>query len=238
MHIRVSRVFFLPLYWLSFVAFSAACAAQSNSLTLNIKDADGRPVPQVVVGIQGTVESAVSDGDGSAKVRLSDGLKESAWLKLVIQQVPHGDTFVLLGPLQGWIQVPDHAEDVARIVVVKKGDTSILKDAAILSNALTEIDLVNSVRAAGVLRPEMPEAKLNAIATKYGVSPKSLDRAIRKLGAETPDSYEKGMAALYAGDYAQAAGNLQKALGPTDKNTVVIAGNLDRCSTASPAPAQ
>src|SRR5271166_4210420 len=190
--------------------------AETGILVVHVEDVQGHPVVGLEIGLKGDGGSAITDRKGQARVPLAPQTKENSSVSLQIVKPPAGQDLVVVSPWDYQARVPpfeNESGNFVGIVVVQRGDLEALKSGTVLKAAVSQINKANAPKSADKqATPENPKANLEAVAKQYGLSPEDLDKHIRDWGAKTTDTYEAGLAALYARNYDKATTDLQTSL--------------------------
>src|SRR5271165_3349324 len=190
--------------------------SETGKLLVLVQDAQKRPVKGVEIGVEGGGGSKVTGGDGKALLTLTKDTNENDWVSLQILHSPPGKDLAMLSPYDGRTLVPpfkNKAENFVRVVVIQRGDPTPLQNGTVVRAFAERINKANAPKSADKqAASESPKANLEAVAKQFGLSPEDLDKAIRAWGAKTTDTYEAGLAALYARDYDKATTDLQTSL--------------------------
>jgi len=190
--------------------------AETGILVVHVEDVQGHPVVGLEIGLKGDGGSAITDRKGQARVPLAPQTKENSSVSLQIVKPPAGQDLVVVSPWDYQARVPpfeNESGNFVGIVVVQRGDLEALKSGTVLKAAVSQINKANAPKSADKqATPENPKANLEAVAKQYGLSPEDLDKHIRDWGAKTTDTYEAGLAALYARNYDKATTDLQSSL--------------------------
>ncbi len=146
-------------------------------------------------------------------MRLAPETQPGAWIVL---QVAGPQDLVFLSPWNARARVPrfeNPSENFVAIVLAARGDRAVLQSQKGVAS------LAERINAASAPAPseqrsveERRAATLVDTAKLFGIEPSEVNRAIRALEANAKDPYEKGVSALYARDYANAAPHLAEAL--------------------------
>jgi tetratricopeptide (TPR) repeat protein len=186
--------------------------SETGRLLVLVLDLQERPVKGVEIGVEGGGGSKVTGDDGKALLPLSKDTEENGWVSLQILHSPPGKDFVIL-PSDRLVSFKNKADSFVKVGVIERGDLAALRDRTVLRALVEEINKANTPKSADKqAAPENPRANLEAVAKQYGLSPEDLDKAIKAWGAKPTDTYEAGLAALYARNYDKATTSLQDSL--------------------------
>ena len=190
--------------------------AETGILVVHVKDVQRQPVVGLEIGVEGDGGSAITDPKGKARIKLAPQTKEKSSVALQIVKSPPGQSLVMVSPWDYRTQVPsfeNESDNFVEVVVVQRGERAALESGTVLKTAVSQINKANAPKSADKqAAPEDPKANLNAVAKQFGLSPDKLDKAIKAWGAKTTDTYEAGLAALYARNYDKATTDLQTSL--------------------------
>ena len=190
--------------------------AETGILVVHVKDVQRQPVVGLEIGVGGDGGSAITDPKGKARIKLAPQTKEKSSVALQIVKSPPGQSLVMVSPWDYRTQVPsfeNETDNFVEVVVVQRGERAALESGTVLKAAVSQINKANAPKSADKqAAPEDPKANLNAVAKQFGLSPDKLDKAIKAWGAKTTDTYEAGLAALYARNYDKATTDLQTSL--------------------------
>jgi tetratricopeptide (TPR) repeat protein len=199
------------------IAIAASSAfAETGYITVQVQDAQRRPVRAIDIGVEGIGGSRLSGDDGKARLALAKNTAPNDWITLQILHSPAGKDFVMVSPWDYRVQVPSFAEkpeNFIRVVVVERGDRAALENGSVVTALAAKINTVKIPKTANPQTPPPnPKQALVTVADNYGLTPTEVDAAIRSWGKKTTDHYEAGMAALYEDDYSRASTALTGAL--------------------------
>lgn len=198
--------------------------AETDYLVLHVKDVhakEGQRPPIIGLQIQATgdeggARSAVTDRNGTARIRLAPQTTENSWVSLQIVKSPRGANLMMVSPWDYRTQVPSFGNEdknFVEVVVVQRGERVALESGTVLKALASLINKANAPKSADKqAAPPDPKANLEAVAKQYGYTSEEVDKAIRAWGAKTTDPYEAGLAALYARKYDKATTDLQTSL--------------------------
>ncbi|MGC1297123.1 MAG: tetratricopeptide repeat protein [Alloacidobacterium sp.] len=199
----------------SLLAASPALA-EVGYITVQVQDAQRRPVRGVDIGVEGIGGSRLSGDDGKAQLALAKSAAPNDWITLQILHSPPSKDFVIISPWDYRVQVPSFAEkpeNFIRVVVVERGDRAALENGSVITALAAKINTVKTPKVANPQTPPSdPKQALATVAGQYGLSTTDVDTAIRSWGKKTTDHYEAGMAALYENNYTGASTALTGAL--------------------------
>ena len=190
--------------------------AEVGYVTVQVQDAQRRPVRGVGIGVEGIGGSRLSGDDGKAQLALAKNAVPNDWITLQILHSPAGRDFVMVSPWDYRVQVPSFAEkpeNFVRVVVVERGDRAALENGSVITALAAKINTVKTPKPVNPQAPPAnPQQALTTVASQYGLSAAEVDSAIRNWGKKTTDHYEAGMAALYENNYSGASRDLTGAL--------------------------
>jgi tetratricopeptide (TPR) repeat protein len=190
--------------------------AETGFLVVHVKDVQQHPVADLQIGVEGDGGSGITDPKGKARIKLAPQTTAKSWVSLQIEKSPPGKDWVMVSPWERRTLVPsfeNESENFVEVVVVQRGDRAALESGTVLKAAVQQINKANAPKSADKQADqENPKANLEAVAKQYGLSPDDLDKAIKAWGAKTTDTYEAGLAALYARNYSKATVDLQDSL--------------------------
>ncbi|MDQ6704714.1 MAG: tetratricopeptide repeat protein [Acidobacteriota bacterium] len=194
-------------------AFGHLCAEQ-GMLSVHIANPQGRPISGVVLGTLGEGStSSPTDRSGKTRLRLAPGIQPGAWVAL---QVAAQRDLVFVSPWNARARVPpfeNPSENFVQVVLAPRGDRSLLESRKGVAALAGRVNAASAPAASEQGSVEERRAvALGETARLFGIERSEVDRAIRALAANGEDPYEKGMSALYARDYANAAPQLSEAL--------------------------
>jgi tetratricopeptide (TPR) repeat protein len=196
---------------------AAYASAETGYVTVEVQDAQRRPLRGVDIGVEGIGGSRLSGDDGKAQLPLAKNAAPSDWITLQILHSPAGKDFVIVSPWDYRVQVPSFAEkpeNFIRVVVVERGDRAALENGSVVTALAAKINTAKTPKPANPQsRPLDSQQALATVASQYGLSTTDVDSAIRSWGKKTADHYEAGMAALYENNYSGASAELADALG-------------------------
>jgi tetratricopeptide (TPR) repeat protein len=195
---------------------TAPAFAETGYITVQVQDAQRRPIRAIDIGVEGIGGSRLSGDDGKAQLTLAKSTAPNDWITLQILHSPAGKDFVIVSPWDYRVQVPSFAEkpeNFIRVVVVERGDRAALENGSVVTALAAKINTVKTPKTAN---PQTPppnsQQALATVAGQYGLSTTEVDTAIRSWGKKTTDHYEAGMAALYENNYSGASTALTGAL--------------------------
>lgn len=196
-------------------AAPAPLDGETGVLVVHLMDVQRRPINGAAIGVEGDGATALTAVDGKARIRLAPDTKERTWISLqIVKSPPHRD-LVIVSPWDYKTLVPPFANESANfveVVVVQRGDRSALESGTVLIALTARINQANAGS-----RSEDTQAHLNAVAKDYGISAQDLDQHIREWGQKTADPFQRGLVALYAGNYEQASEDLSNSLQEQEK---------------------
>jgi tetratricopeptide (TPR) repeat protein len=195
---------------------TSSAFAETGYLTVQVQDAQRRPVRGVDIGVEGIGGSHLSGDDGKAQLALAKSAAPNDWITLQILHSPTGKDFVIISPWDYRVQIPsfaDKPENFIRVVIVERGDRAALENGSVVTALAAKINTVKTPKNANPQTPPPdPKQALATVASQYGLSTTDVDTAIRSYGKKTTDHYEAGMAALYEDNYSGASTALTGAL--------------------------
>jgi tetratricopeptide (TPR) repeat protein len=228
----VRQLFFSLVLPFAFFLTSATTRllAEAGVLVVHAEDVQRHPVRGLQIGVEGDGGSAVTTGDGKARIKLAKDTKANSWVSLQILGSAPGSDLVMVSPWDYRTQVPsfeNESENFVKVVVVQRGDRAALENGTVLASLTAKINEANNRRTPGGASTETdPRKNLEAVAKQYGLSGDELDQHIREWGSKATDPYEAGLAALYERNYPKATTQLEESLHMreeklgTDQNTV------------------
>jgi tetratricopeptide (TPR) repeat protein len=189
--------------------------AEQGVLAIHVSDTQKRPISGVQLATEGDGSvGSPTDAAGKTRIRLAPQTRPQSWITLQI--VKSSRDLVFISPWDGRAQVPsfeNESENYARIVMAPRGDRALLESkSAVLAIAARFNSSVAPTRPNQSATDDGRRAALTEVSKDYGLQPVDVDHAIRSLGERTTNSYEKGVAALYAKDYLGAANLLSESL--------------------------
>jgi tetratricopeptide (TPR) repeat protein len=208
------RFFLMTMSWLS-LSFSLSWA-EAGVLVVHVKDVQRRAIKGVEIGVEGDGGSAITGDDGKARIRLAKQTKEKSWVSLQILRSPPTKDFVMVSPWDYKTLVPsfeNESENFVDVVLIQRGDRAALENGGVLAAITAQINEINARKSTSRRTSSVDlQASLTAVATKYGLTPNELDRAIRAWGERVKDPFELGLAALYERDYSKSTAQLEDSL--------------------------
>ena len=146
-------------------------------------------------------------------MRLAPETQPGTWIKL---QVAGPLNLVFIAPWNARVRVPpfeNQSENFVPVIVAAREDRAVLESGKALASLAARINGASApARSEERSVEERRAAALVETAKLFGIEGSEVDRAIRALGANGKDPYEKGMSALYARDYGNAVPQLSEAL--------------------------
>lgn len=227
---RLGYILLMGSWW--FLS-SGVLWAEAGILVVRVEDAKQRLISGMEIGVKGDGGTAVTGGDGKARIPLAKQTKEKGWVVLQIVRSPSGRDFQMVSPWDNRTVVPsfeNESENLVVVVVVQRGDRAALESSAVLASLTGQIIKANALETTD--KPtvqEVSKAKLAAVAKQYGLTPDDLDQAIGAWGARAKanDPFQMGLAAMYQRNYSKAATlfaeSLQKREGTTTQDDVAEA---------------
>lgn len=196
---------------LCFTVGSIVALAEQGILAVKVLDTRNQPLKNIVLGPSGPGNSGTpTDALGLTRIKLPSQTHPTDIVELDV--VSPRDKFVFISPWDQRLVVPafeNRPEDFVRVTLGLPGDRDLLSnDAAIRAMASKVVKLLSS-NGAHEVTPELRRAALTQVATIFGIQADEIDQSIRTWGARVQDPYDKGIAALYAGNYSQAQQQLQ-----------------------------
>jgi len=189
--------------------------AEQGVLVIHVSDTQKRPISGVQLATEGDGSvGAPTDVAGKTRIRLAPQTRPQSWVTLQI--VKSLRDLVFISPWDGRAQVPpfeNESDNYARIVLAARGDRALLENkSAVLALAARFNASVAPTRSNQSGSDDKRRAALTEVSKDYGLQPVDVDHAIRSLGEKSPNSYEKGVTALYAKDYSGASSLLSESL--------------------------
>ncbi len=171
------------------------------SLEFHLTNPQGRPMAGVVVSVDGSA-AAPTDRKGKTRTVLNSPMQPKMWIDVGVTSPPDA---ILLSPWDARVGVPPFEKDsFVPLIAGRRGDRSMLESGPALASMTAHL-----LTARASERSE--SAALAETAHLFGLEGPDIDREIRGLQARSKDPYEKGMAALYARSYDDAATQLTEA---------------------------
>ena len=188
--------------------------AEQGMLSLHVANPQGRPVSGVVLSTLGDGStSSPTDRSGKTRLRLAPQTQPATWITLQVASPPD---LVFISPWNARARVPpfeNQSENFVPVVLAARGDRAMLESGKVLASIAARINAASAPsRAEERSVEERRAAALAETAKLFGIERAEVDRAIRALEESGKDPYEKGMSALYACDYENAAPQLSVAL--------------------------
>jgi len=143
---------------------------------------------------------------GKTRIKLAPQIKPGQLVSLQVVATPREQDLVFVSPWDARAIVPpfeNEAENFVPIVLAKRGDRAFFEFPKVLAERINAATAPKSVTEK--VTEEKRRSVLEEVSREYGLEPDEVDRAIRAWGEKAKDPYEKGLASLYAGDYAEAS---------------------------------
>jgi len=156
--------------------------------------------------------SALTDHFGSARLKLPPDAVPGSWITLAAEKAG----WELMYPVEGKTPVPSFSNESNNQVLVglvKKGDKAALKLSASIEAITQGVTLLMGPNTAGQTSENQDQQRQRALsleASRLGFQPNELDAAIRAFGKTAASDFDRGLAFLYEGDYAQATPLLER----------------------------
>jgi tetratricopeptide (TPR) repeat protein len=190
---------------------AARLRAEQGWLVLYVTDTEGKPLTGVELTVKGDGGTGKVDHKGKARVKLAPETKEASWVTVAIASPAN---LVFISPWDERAQVPPFVNESQNYVTVVLGERS---DKRLLSDPAALRAMVQRANQAGaptsVAKTETPEEQhkrvLEEVANSFGLEPSALDQAIREWGLKATDPFDRGLAELYARNYAKATPDLE-----------------------------
>lgn len=198
---------------------------EDGILVVHVTNVREEPISGAVVSPKGDGSiSPPTDQAGRTRIKLPRGMRPGKWITLQLIKGPRGTSgWCLVSPWGGRAPVPsfdDEADNYLPIVIAKRGERIALRNQKVLVGITAGI--LEEIAATSVgpkVTAEQRKAALILQADVLGIPPEEIDDAIRKHFNETDNTYEKGLAALYAGRYSEASQLLSKYLNNLEKQS-------------------
>ncbi len=197
--------------------------AETGYITVQVQDAQRRPIRAIEIGVEGIGGSRLSGDDGKAQLALAKSTAPNDWITLQILHSPAGKDFVIVSP---WgLPRPGsilrrkagkfHPRRRRRTRRPRRSRKRLRRHRARRQNQHRQNAKDREPAGASTQSP----TGLATIAGQYGLSTIEVDTAIRSWGKKTTDHYEAGMAALYENNYSGASTALTGALEQRQQKT-------------------
>jgi len=205
-----------------FLLVAAACLflgaailfAEQGWLVVSVEDVDNRvPIKGIAIALRGFGGPARTTDTGVARLPLPTTTAPGSPVELLVVAPPD---WAMVAPLEGKTAVPSFDNEAINYVgvgLIKKGSQAALKHPAAVRAIAEGATLHMGPKKAGQnsVTVEQRQAALRAEASRLGFAPKELDAAIRAWGTTATSDFDRGLAFLYEGNYAQATPNLERA---------------------------
>jgi tetratricopeptide (TPR) repeat protein len=158
--------------------------------------------------------SAPTTSQGRTRIRLPAGVRPGD--KVSIQVVATGGQheWVLISPWNEQVIVPSFeagSENFVPIVLAKRSDRGMLESGDVLTSMVSRfqqtLNTISTTRG-GLTEEERQTIFAEQAREQYGLEPHEVDRIIRAYERETQDAYERGVLAIYSGNYREALDQL------------------------------
>lgn len=205
-----------------FLLVAAACIflgasillAEQGWLAVSVEDVDNNvPLPGIAIALKGFGGSALTTQTGLARLPLPNTATPGSAVEL---RVMAPTDWAMVAPLEGKTAVPSFDNEAINFVgigLIKKGHKAALQQRASVQAMVQGVTLHMGPQKAGQssVTEGQRQRALEAEASRLGFAPKELDAAIRAWGATATGDFDRGLAFLYEGNYAQAIPNLERA---------------------------
>jgi tetratricopeptide (TPR) repeat protein len=206
-----------------FLLAAAACLflgaailfAEQGWLAVSVEDVghDPRvPLAGIAIALKAFGSPAVTTQTGLARLRLPNTTAPGSAVELRVT----APDWAMVAPLEGKTAVPSFDNEAINYVgvgLIKVGSKAALKHPASVRPIAQGVTLRMGPQKArqSSVTEEQRRGALAAEASRLGFAPKELDAAIRAWGTTATTDFDRGLALLYEGNYAQATPNLERA---------------------------
>lgn len=208
---------------------AALCCAEQGVLVVHISDPQARPITGVMLSTRGDGSTgSPTDRAGKTRIRLAPGVRPGAWVALQVVRGPRD--LVFISPWDSRARVPpfeNESENFAPVVLAARGDRASLEALRVVSSIAARVCAASAwknVKGKGV--DAHRRAALEEVSRLFQLDPTDVDRALRALGVQSKDAYEKGMSALYQLDYPEATEELAQSLAAREKQLRRVPGQI------------
>jgi tetratricopeptide (TPR) repeat protein len=190
---------------------AAVLRAEQGWLVLYVTDTEGKRLTGVELTVKGDGGSGKVDDKGKARVKLAPETKEASWVTLA---VVNPAILVFISPWDERAQVPpfvNESQNYVTVVLSERSDKRLLSDPAALRAMVQRANQADAPTS--LTKTESPEEQhkraLEEVSQSFGLEPETLDQAIRGWGQKAADPFDRGLAELYARNYAKATPDLE-----------------------------
>ena len=190
---------------------AAVLRAEQGWLVLYVTDTEGKRLTGVELTVKGDGGSGKVDDKGKARVKLAPETKAASWITLAITNPAN---LVFISPWDERAQVPpfvNESQNYVTVVLGERSDKRLLSDPAALRAIVQRANQAGAPSSSAKTEPpeEQHKRALEEVAKSFGLEPRALDQAIREWGEKATDPFDRGLAELYARNYAKATPDLE-----------------------------
>lgn len=205
--------------------------AEQGVLAIKVSDTRNQPLKNVVVKPTGPGNlSTPTDTFGLTRMTLLPQTHAKDVLEIDIASPRN--KFVFISPWDQRLIVPSFENAPANFVTVTlgvPGDRDLLSNDSALRAMASKVVRLLASTGDHEATPELRTAALLQVATFFGMDANDVDQSIRRWGTRIQDPYDKGIAALYEGNYSQAQDQLQVA---SDERAVDLQESIKKFADA------
>jgi tetratricopeptide (TPR) repeat protein len=195
---------------------TALLYAEDGIVVISVTDPKSKPMPGVVLSTKGDGATASpTDVSGKTRLRLAPQTRSGSWVSLQITRVAGGRDMVFISPWDQRVIIPpfsNESENYVPVVIADRSNRDILSSrdslTALASKAVAQTMAKNRQNQPAPSRDEV----LKQLANEYGLTPDEIDSAIRAWSRKATTPYDKGVTALYKGEYREASAQLSQAV--------------------------
>ena len=192
---------------------ASPAGAEQGILVVQVSDVRGVPISGVRIATRGDGSiGAPTDAAGRTRIRLAAQTRPATIVALTIAGAPKPRDLVFISPWDNHVRIPpfeNESQNFVSIVLADRGERTALESGRGVAAMVARVNLATSSR--DVAAPARPADALNEVAALFGLTPAAVVAAIQR-SATSADPYDKGMAALFAGDLDAAGDRLAAAL--------------------------